>query len=103
MTVVSRLEALSLSEVIADFDAKEQLTRIDRSIAETRKFIAEHDKLAAESAKYYAEQAKLVAEAMKYNRDHRLSPWLAVAAISGGIGGTIAGAVAILKLAGILP
>ena len=53
--------------------------------------------------KYYAEQAKLVAEAMKYNRDHRLSPWLAVAAISGGIGGTIAGAVAILKLAGILP
>ena len=30
-------------------DLREELVRIDRAIAETRKFVAEHDKLAAEA------------------------------------------------------
>jgi hypothetical protein len=33
-------------------DLREQIIRIDRQIAETRKFVAEHDKLAAEAKKY---------------------------------------------------
>jgi len=77
-----------MSDASADFNIREQLVRIDKSIAETRKFVAEHDKLAA--------------EAQKFNRERVLSPWLAVAAISGGIGGTVAGVAAILRLAGIV-
>jgi len=84
-----------MSDATSDFDLREHLAHIDRSIAETRKFVAEHDKL-------YAEREKLAAEAAKFDRERFLSPWLAVAAICGGVGGTIAGATAILRLIGII-
>jgi len=59
----------------ADLDLKEQLARIDQARE----------------------------EALKFRRDRALAPWLAVVAISGGVGGIIAGVTAVLRLAGKLP
>ena len=81
---------------------QEQLARIRRAWAESDEFNAEQAKLAAEQSKLAAEQNRFVAEALKFDPDRRLPPWLAVAAISGGIGGTIAGAVEILGLTGLI-
>jgi hypothetical protein len=77
----------------ADLNFRDLLARIDRQQAETRKFVAEQHKLNAEAE-------KLTAEALKLERDRRLSPWLAAVAVTGGIGGIIAGATAIARLAG---
>lgn len=101
----------------ADLDLKEQLARIDQAREEALKFSAEQHKLAAETLKLGAEQNKMTAEALKLGveehklreeelklrRDRGLAPWLAVVAISGGVGGIIAGVTAILHLAGKLP
>lgn len=86
-----------------DLDLKEQLARIDQAREEALKFSAEQHKLAVEQQKLMAEQLKLTQEALKFRRDRVLAPWLAVVAISGGVGGIIAGVTAILHLAGKLP
>lgn len=88
---------------IGELDLKEQLARIDRAIEETHKFSEEARKLGTEQLKLSAEQFKLTEEALKLRRDRGLAPWLAVVAISGGVGGIIAGVTAILHLAGKLP
>ena len=108
----------------ADLDLKEQLARIDQAREEALKFSAEQHKLAAETLKLGAEQNKLGAEQLKMTtealklgaeehklreeelklrRDRGLAPWLAVVAISGGVGGIIAGVTAILHLVGKVP
>ncbi len=61
----------------AALDFREQITRIDRSIEETRKFTAEAHKLTAEAA--------------KLERDRWWTPWV-------GIGGLIGGLVAAVTL-----
>ena len=57
-------------------DLREQISRIDRAIAESDKFVAE--------------QRKLMAEAAKYERERWLAPVLAIAAVIGGLLGTAA-------------
>jgi hypothetical protein len=79
-----------------NLDLKEQASRIDRMIAETQKFMEETLKLTREARKYDE-------EAQKLRRDRGLAPWLAFVAISGGVGGTIAGITAILHLLGKVP
>jgi hypothetical protein len=69
----------------AGFDLKAELARIDRDMAETRKFVAEQAKLQAEQGKLQAEQAKFYAEQAKLTRDRYLAPWLAIAGLTGGI------------------
>jgi len=69
----------------ADTDLKSVLARIDRDMAETRKFTAEQGKLQAEQAKLLAEQAKFYAEQAKLTRDRYLAPWLAIAGLVGGV------------------
>ncbi len=69
----------------AGMDIKAVLARIDRDMAETRKFAAEQHKLAAEQGKLQAEQAKFYAEQAKLTRDHYLAPWLAIAGLVGGV------------------
>jgi predicted nucleic acid-binding Zn-ribbon protein len=46
-----------MSDSPSDFDLREQIVRIDRAIAETRKLMAEQDKLAEEALKLRREQA----------------------------------------------
>ena len=53
-------------------DLQEQVTRINRSIAETAKYAAEQHKLAAEQGKLAVEQGKLAAEAQKLYAEARL-------------------------------
>ena len=55
----------------ADYDHREQLARIDRSIDEAAKFLAERTRLEAEAA--------------KLNRDRFLAPALPLAATLGAI------------------
>ena len=100
-----------------NLDLKEQLARIDHAREEALKFSAEQRKLAAEQQKFLeetlrsgaerqklmAEELKLTEEALKFRRDRGLAPWLAIVAISGGVGGIIAGVTAVLHLAGKLP
>jgi hypothetical protein len=107
-----------------EMELREQLARIDRAQAETQKLAeearklsaeehklgAEHLKFGAEQFKFSAEQLKLAAEerkpyeeALKLRRDRGLAPWLAVIAISGGIGGVIAGVTSVLHLLGKIP
>lgn len=62
-------------------DERDVLARIDRSIEETRRFVAEQHKLMAERSKLDAERLKLEAEARKLDRDRWLAPVLAAAAI----------------------
>jgi hypothetical protein len=83
-----------MSDAAVELNLREQIARIDRAQAETEKFVAEQRKL-------LAEQTKLSAEALKFQRDRVLSPWLAIVAILGGVGGIIAGTVAVLRLVGV--
>jgi len=70
-----------MSDIISPaLDLREQITRIDRAIAESHKFAAEQQKLAAE-------QQKLVAEAAKYNRERWAPILLATAATLGALTG----------------
>jgi hypothetical protein len=62
----------------APLDLREQIVRIDRAIAETEKFQAEQRKLIAEQQKY-------LAEALKLGWDARFAPYLAFAAVIGGL------------------
>ncbi len=82
----------------SSLDYAEQLARIERSIAETRKFGEERDKFAAEqhrltaeTAKFGAKQQKLYEEALKFRRDRSLAP---LALFSGLVGGALAATVA---------
>lgn len=59
------------SPIPVELDWREQIARIDRAQAETRKFVAERD--------------KLLAEAGKLNRDRGLAPWLVAGAVAGGV------------------
>ena len=67
-----------------EINLREQLVRIDRAIAETRKFQEESDKFAAEQRKLAAEQVKFAAEAAKLTWDRKLVPWALFAALIGG-------------------
>lgn len=80
-----------------ELNLREQVTRIDRSIEETRKFTAEQHKLQAEQQKLLAEQQKLLAETMKFHRER----WLVVVALLGAVGGVIAGAATVLRFFGV--
>ena len=62
---------------MSEWDQAEQLARIERSIAETRKFAAE--------------QQKLSEEALKFRRDHTLAPLVLLAGLIGGILASVAG------------
>ena len=66
-----------------DLDLREQIARIDRTLAETQKFFAERDKLAA--------------EARKLSRERVIQVLLAV---TGLIGGIITVAQLLLRLRG---
>jgi hypothetical protein len=68
-----------------DFDLREQVTRIDRAIAETHRFQSETNKLQAEGVKLTQEARKFDAEHDKLRRERNLAPWLLVASVSGGI------------------
>ncbi len=78
-------------------DLKEQLARIDRMIQETGKFAEETRKFTEEQHKLIAEERKLGAEAAKLERDRWLAPWMVVV---GGVGGMLAIAQFLLRLAG---
>jgi hypothetical protein len=65
-----------------DLDLREQINRIDRMHEEGLKFVAE--------------QRKLMAEAAKFERERALSPWLASAAVIGGLLGLLTFAARLL-------
>lgn len=71
-----------MSDIPSDWrgqlDLRAEFARIDRDRAESAK-------LREESNKFIAEQRKLIAEAEKMTWDRRLAPFLAVAAIIGGL------------------
>ena len=69
----------------AALDAREQLLRIDRAIADI-------ERAQAETRKFVAEREKLTAEAGKLRRDRPLAPALAITGLIGGLI-TIAGFV----------
>ncbi|MCB8876134.1 hypothetical protein [Acidisoma silvae] len=52
-------------------DIREQIVRIDRALAESRKF--------------QAEQSKLIAEAAKYDRERKLAPFVLAISLSAGV------------------
>ena len=54
-------------------DMREQLARIDRTLAENRKFAAETQKLTAEQGKLSAEQLKLAAVQLKFSSEQILA------------------------------
>ena len=66
-------------------DIREQLVRIDRAIAETRKFVSERDELAEEAA--------------KISRDRWLAPVLAIVSVIGGLAGFASAIVTATRLA----
>jgi hypothetical protein len=79
-----------------ELDLREQIARIDRAITETEKLAAENRKLSAEALKLSAEQLKLnaeqlnlAAEAQKIGWDARFAPYLAIAAVIGGLLGPV--------------
>lgn len=72
------------AEYIEGLNLAEQVARIERAQEETRKFVAE--------------QHKLMAEGNKLNRDRWLAPWIAVFALVGGVGGTLAGVATFVRL-----
>jgi hypothetical protein len=75
-----------MSDASLDLNMRDVLARIDRQQAETQKFVAE--------------QRKLIAEADKLTRDRWLAPVVAVASVVAAVGGVVAGAAAIARLAG---
>jgi hypothetical protein len=78
-------------------DLDEQITRIERQMAETRKFVAEQNKLGAEASKLTTERGTMLlegekfrAEAFKLWRDWRMAPWIfGLTLIAGAVGGLI--------------
>jgi hypothetical protein len=50
----------------------------------------------AETEKFIAEQRKLMAESAKLDGDRRFTPWLAAAAIFGGMVGLTSGIVSVI-------
>ncbi len=72
-------------------DYAAQLAGIERSMAETRKFVAEQNKLSEETLKLGAEKIKLNEEALKMARDRSLAP---LALFSGLVGGALAATIA---------
>jgi hypothetical protein len=78
-------------------DMHEQVTRIERAIAETQKLNAETGKLFAEHRKLLAEDGKLRAEERKLRRD----PWFVVAVAL--LGALLTQVPAILRGWGLLP
>jgi septal ring factor EnvC (AmiA/AmiB activator) len=75
----------------ATLDLKEQLARIDRAQAETRKFAAEQNKLAEEASRFQAEARKL-------GRDYRFAPPLMLVAALGSVAAAIAASISPVKL-----
>ena len=71
------LEILNIRDIVA---------RIDRQLAETRKFVAEHDKLAAEAA--------------KLARERRWFPVQVGIAFMAAGGALVGGTVALMRLVG---
>ncbi len=65
-------------------------TDLDALLARMERDIVESAKLRAESEKFVAEQRKLIAEEAKITWDRRLAPFLAIAAIIGGLLGAAA-------------
>ena len=63
---------------MSDITNEELVARLRHMNAETEKFVAEQRKL-------IAEQSKLAAEAQKFAWDVRLAPYLAIAAVIGGL------------------
>ena len=72
-----------MSDILTNFNIREQIARIDNLQAETRRFAAEQHKLAEEAA--------------KINRDRWLAPALAVVSSLGAIGGLLS----VLHVAGV--
>lgn len=70
----------------AELDIREQITRIDRAMAETHKFVAEQQKLAAETA--------------KLNRDRAFVPWVVMATLLGAGAAAFAAGAAFIRLIG---
>ena len=72
-----------MSDIPSDWrgqlDLRQELARIDRDRAETRK-------LQEESEKFIAEPRKLLAESRKLDRDRWLAPWSLLIALTGGVG-----------------
>jgi len=60
-----------------ELNIREQISRIDRSMAEYHKLAAEEDKLRAEAR-------KLVSEALKLDRERWWFPWLQLVTTVGG-------------------
>ncbi len=76
-------------------DMQEQIARIERGQAETRKFVAEQAKLSTEQAKFGAEQAKLFAEASNLRVIRVVTP---IAVLVGTAASLIAAAPVLLRL-----
>jgi len=74
-----RREDGSVSDLPADdaerLNLREQVSRIDRQIEESHKFMAEQHKLLAERQKLNAEAEKLASEARTFGRARGLAPW----------------------------
>jgi F0F1-type ATP synthase assembly protein I len=68
---------LSHERSLDELNLRDQITRIDRAIAETHKSQAETNKLQAESAKFQAEATKL-------RVDRWIAPLLVIASVIGG-------------------
>jgi glycine/D-amino acid oxidase-like deaminating enzyme len=82
-------------EAATSIELKALLARIDRDLAENRKFAAEQQKLGAEQQKLGAEALKFSAEALKLERDR----WLAPALAAGGLAvGALASAATIASV-----
>jgi hypothetical protein len=64
-------------DISRELNTREQIARIDRSMAEYHKFAAEEEKLRAEAHKFYTEERKL-------NRERWWFPWLQLITTVGG-------------------
>lgn len=85
-----------MSDIPSDtgsLDLREQIERIDRDIAESRKLRYESDKLNEERNKMWHEARKFEAERDKLLRDRGLAPWIVAASFGGGIVAAIAGQI----------
>jgi hypothetical protein len=75
-----------MSDMQDDLNARDTLARIDRQLAETRKFVAE--------------QGKLQSEDLKLQRDRRYLPWTVAATLLGAGAALFAAGAAFIKLIG---
>ena len=74
-------------------DHLEQISRLERAQAETRKFSAEQNKLAEEANKFQREAGKLLQEELKLARERKLAPLVLVFGLLTSIVGGVIGAV----------